>query len=114
MSFRVPSSIKVPTTLSEGGQSTSMILGHQSSYRNPNSESSDYPYRAVCFTGFRDKALETRAEKAGFEVVQTVSSKLTCLVTPNGATKSSEKVKKAETLGIEVIECSVFSMKYLS
>ena len=51
----------------EGGQSTSMILGHQSSrqqrscclqqrlafqaslssYRNPNSESSDYPYRAV-------------------------------------------------------------------
>ena len=70
--------------------------------------------KRVCFTGFRDKALEDRAEKAGFEVVQTVSSKLTCLVTPNGATKSSEKVKKAETLGIEILECSVFNMKYLS
>jgi len=45
----VPSSTNMLTTLSEGGQSTSMVLGHQSSYRNPNSESSDYPYRAVFY-----------------------------------------------------------------
>lgn len=72
------------------------------------------PTKRVCFTGFRDKALEARAQQAGFEVVQTVSSKLTCLVTPNGTSKSSEKITKAESLGIKILECSGFITKYLS
>ena len=43
----VPSSIKVLTTLSEGGQSTSMILGHQSSYQTVDPGGSTVSYRAV-------------------------------------------------------------------
>jgi NAD-dependent DNA ligase len=70
--------------------------------------------KKVCMTGFRDKTLEAKALKAGFEVVQTVSSKLTYLITPDGIITSSEKVKKAQALGIEIIECSEFTKKYLS
>lgn len=70
------------------------------------------PERTVCFTGFRDKALEARVAKH-FHIVSKVSSKLNVLVIPDGR-HESEKVKKAVALGtVEIIECSEFTAKYL-
>lgn len=69
--------------------------------------------KSVCFTGFRDKALEESA-KAHFQIVATVSSKLTVLVIPDGsANHESEKVKKARGLGTEILQASEFTKKYL-
>lgn len=69
--------------------------------------------KSVCFTGFRDKALEAKLADR-FTISQTVTSKLTCLVVPDGPDLDSEKVKKARALGIEILQCSEFSKKYLS
>lgn len=70
--------------------------------------------KTVCFTGFRDKALEERV-KSHFQIVATVSSKLGILVIPDGSdTHKSEKVKKARAIGtVEVLQCSEFISKYL-
>lgn len=70
------------------------------------------PTRSVCFTGFRDKALEARAATT-FQIVTTVSSKLTVLVIPDGSNHESEKVKKARALSVEIIQCADFIKKYL-
>jgi len=72
------------------------------------------PEKTVCFTGFRDKALEERA-KARFQIVATVSSKLAVLVIPdNSDNHESEKVKKAKAFStIEILQCSEFVRKYL-
>jgi NAD-dependent DNA ligase len=70
------------------------------------------PERTVCFTGFRDKALEARVVKH-FHIVSAVTSKLNVLVIPDGI-HESEKVKKAVALGtVEILECSEFTKKYL-
>ena len=70
--------------------------------------------KTVCFTGFRDKGLEERA-KTRFQIVSTVSSKLTVLVIPDGTDNhESEKVKKARAFGtVEILQCSDFVRKYL-
>lgn len=70
------------------------------------------PERSVCFTGFRDKALEGRAATS-FQIASTVSSKLTVLVIPDGSNHESEKVKKARALSIEILQCAEFIKKYL-
>jgi len=70
------------------------------------------PDRSVCFTGFRDKALEGRAATS-FQIAATVSSKLTVLVIPDGSNHESEKVKKARALSIEIMQCADFIKKYL-
>jgi DNA ligase (NAD+) len=56
----------------------------------------------VCLTGFRDKALQAKIEAEGGEIVSGVSKKTTVLVAkdPNG---SSSKIKKARSLGIQVL-----------
>jgi NAD-dependent DNA ligase len=70
------------------------------------------PERTVCFTGFRDKALEARVVKH-FHIVSAVTSKLNVLVIPDGI-HESEKVKKATALGtVEIIQSSEFVKKYL-
>lgn len=55
-----------------------------------------------CFTGFRDKALKEKLESLGAQVVDSLSKKVTKLVTKE-ANSTSTKVKKAQSLGIEVI-----------
>jgi hypothetical protein len=71
------------------------------------------PLKTLCFTGFRDKALEARANVKQFQIVSTVSSKLNVLVIPD-ENHESEKVKKARALGtIEILQCSEFISKYL-
>ena len=67
----------------------------------------------ICFTGFRDKALEADAVAAGFAVSAILTSKVTILVTPDGAV-ATEKVKKAAATGrTEILGRSAFILKYL-
>lgn len=56
----------------------------------------------VCFTGFRDKALQAEVEAAGGTIQSGVSSKTDLVVTvdPNG---TSSKLKKARTLEKKII-----------
>jgi DNA ligase (NAD+) len=68
----------------------------------------------ICFTGFRDAALQARATQRNFTCVDSVTSKLKLLIVADGA-KSSEKRKKAESLGtVEILERTQFIQKYLS
>ena len=73
------------------------------------------PLKTVCFTGFRDAALEKTAVEKGFTTVDTVTSKLSVLVIPDGPVKQSEKVKKAQALGtVELLQRSDFLTKYIA
>ncbi len=65
---------------------------------------------AVCFTGFRDKAMEESIVKQGGTIVSGVSSKTTILVYADG--KSSSKLDKAEALGIKTFTGTEFKRKY--
>lgn len=61
----------------------------------------------VCFTGVRSKDLEAKLETAGWKVVDSVSSKLSVLVVPDGNTETTGKVKKAQDLGtVRILEIS--------
>ena len=61
----------------------------------------------ICFTGVRDKDLEASLEKAGWKIVDSVSSKLSVLVIPDAEKEATGKVKKAEELGtIQIIRIS--------
>jgi DNA ligase (NAD+) len=53
----------------------------------------------LCFTGVRSKPLEALLKAAGWETVDTVSSKLNVLVIPDGDETDTGKVKKARQLG---------------
>jgi hypothetical protein len=73
------------------------------------------PSVRLCFTGFRDKELERTAQQRGFEIVPTVTQTLGVLVTPDGDTSNSEKVKKAAKYGsIEILSRSEFVNKYIT
>ena len=53
----------------------------------------------ICFSGVRSKPLEALLKAAGWEIVETVSSKLSVLVIPEGDETETGKVKKAKQLG---------------
>lgn len=53
----------------------------------------------VCFTGFRDAALEDMLKKKGYSIQSTVNSKTNILVIPDGGDSSSSKYKSAVALG---------------
>ena len=73
------------------------------------------PPRRLCFTGFRDKELERAAQQRGFEIATTVTQSLDILVTPDGQTSKSEKVKKAGKYdSIEFLTRSEFINKYMN
>jgi len=61
----------------------------------------------VVFTGVRDKDLEKVVQCNGGEVSSGVSSKTTYLVVKD-KTKSSSKIKKAEKLGVPIMELEEF------
>jgi NAD-dependent DNA ligase len=62
---------------------------------------------SICFTGVRSKEMEAKLEAAGWKVVDTVSSKTTILVVPDGGAESTGKVKKAQDLGtVRIVEIS--------
>ena len=60
---------------------------------------------AICFTGFRDKDLETRLVAAGHIIHAAVSGKTNVLVVSDDASET-EKVKKARAMGIRIVKRS--------
>lgn len=66
----------------------------------------------LCFTGFRDKALEAMATAAGFRLSSTLTSKVTVLVMADGKPET-EKIKKAAGR-VELLSRSAFIAKYLN
>ena len=66
---------------------------------------------AICFTGFRDAALERRLADAGYAVVDTVTKKTTLLVIPDAGSDSS-KVEKARKAEIPIKKVSEFLREY--
>lgn len=62
----------------------------------------------VCMTGFRDAALEARARAAGWIIADSLTSKVTVLLVPDGDVKESGKVKTAREKGIKIIQRSKF------
>ena len=64
----------------------------------------------VCFTGIRSKELEAKLEAAGWKMVDTVSSKTTLLIVPDGPLDTTGKVKKAQVAGtVRILEISKLS-----
>ena len=57
---------------------------------------------SFCFTGFRDKELQTAIENEGGKVVSGVSSKTTYLVTAE-EDSTSTKAQKAKQLGVKIL-----------
>jgi hypothetical protein len=69
----------------------------------------------VCFTGFRNKALEDSLKAKGYTLAQSLTSSVKFLVTSDDSTSESAKIKKArESKSVEVLSCSEFVKKYLS
>jgi NAD-dependent DNA ligase len=62
---------------------------------------------AVCFTGFRDAALEERLVTLGYTIVPTVTKKCTLLLIPDGEATGT-KVEKARSLGIRIMTKNQF------
>lgn len=65
----------------------------------------------ICFTGFRDSSWEKSLEEKGHEIVSGVSSKTTLLVVKE--LSSSEKVKKANDLGIRILTREEFKREFI-
>ena len=65
----------------------------------------------ICFTGFRDAALEEIIEANGGEVVGAVNSKTTILLLRDAASTSS-KADAARNLGIKVMDAAKFKKAY--
>ena len=72
------------------------------------------PSKSVCFSGFRDKELESRLKAHGFDVAANVTRSLNILVLPDGDAGQSEKAKKAAAVGtIAIMSRSEFVNKYM-
>jgi NAD-dependent DNA ligase len=67
---------------------------------------------AVCFTGFRDAALERKLETLGFTVAAGVTKKVIAVIIADGAEASGTKVEKAKTLNIPVLEKTKFLQQF--
>lgn len=65
----------------------------------------------ICFTGFRDTDLEKQLQAKGHDIVAGVSSKTTLLVVKE--LSNSEKVKKAQELGIPILTREQFKREYI-
>jgi NAD-dependent DNA ligase len=66
----------------------------------------------VCLTGFRDAEFQAKMEAKGFVFVAGISKKVThCIIKQTGET--SEKVKKAEELGIRILTRMSAEAEYL-
>jgi len=65
----------------------------------------------ICMTGFRDKELSEKIEKAGGTVQSSVSGKTTILITKD-PTSTTGKAKKAREMGIPVMGIDEFKQEY--
>lgn len=66
----------------------------------------------VCLTGFRDAEFQRRMEQKGFTFVAGVSKKVTHLIIKTSG-ETSEKVKKAEELGLRILTREEAIQEYL-
>jgi DNA ligase (NAD+) len=66
----------------------------------------------VCLTGFRDAEFQKQMEAKGFVFVAGISKKVTHLIVKQGS-EPSEKVKKAEELGIRILTREEAIQEYL-
>ena len=71
------------------------------------SKKSNLDIKKVVFSGFRDKNLQLMAEQKGYEIFNSISSKINILVVKDLNSKSG-KIKKAEKLGIKIISLDDF------
>jgi len=67
---------------------------------------------AVCFTGFRDAALERKLETLGFTIAAGVTKKVIAVIIADGAEASGTKVEKAKTLNIPILEKTKFLQQF--
>jgi NAD-dependent DNA ligase len=58
---------------------------------------------SICFTGFRDKDLETAAVAKGFAIASVLNTRTTILAIPDGPVKESEKTRAARDKGIRMM-----------
>jgi DNA ligase (NAD+) len=81
----------------------------------PKPASSNGPTRYVCFTGVRDKALESNMESKGWVIEDSVTKKTNLLVVADSDTSlSSGKAKKASQLGIKINTVSEAKKEYMA
>lgn len=66
---------------------------------------------SVCFTGFRNAALEKALESMGFSIAATLSKKTAILIVPDAGADSGKAVKAAE-LGVPVKKVSAVLQEY--
>lgn len=66
----------------------------------------------VCFTGFRNAALEKRLEALGFVIAPSLTKKTTVLVIPDGDAAESSKMIKARENGTVIKKLSDFLKEY--
>jgi NAD-dependent DNA ligase len=66
----------------------------------------------ICMTGFRDKELQAALEAKGHEFVQAISSKVSLLLVKDPS-ETSEKLKKAQELGIRILSREQAKMELL-
>jgi hypothetical protein len=71
------------------------------------------PRETLCFTGFRDKALDDRALAAGHTISGSLNGKVTILIVPDENVKESEKVKTARDRGVRILKRAEFEAQYL-
>ena len=67
---------------------------------------------AVAFSGFRDADLELRIREAGASVVSTVSASTDVLVVSGAKGVASSKAKRAQALGVAVMQREEFTERY--
>lgn len=67
----------------------------------------------ICATGFRDQELFSKIKEMGGVIGDGVTKNTTCLVVKDLSSTSS-KMKKAESMGIEILDINAFKEKYLN
>jgi DNA ligase (NAD+) len=82
-----------------------------SSIKTPKVKTTGEFTKSVCFTGFRDKELESKVVSGGGKVVSGVSKNTDILVVKD-VDSTSSKMKKAQDIGIEILSKDDFINKY--
>jgi len=80
----------------------------------PPQQQPQQPQKLYCTSGFRDKALELRANERGLHCSETLTAGVSVLVVPDGPVKQSAKVTAAAAKKIPVMQRTAFVQQYLS
>ena len=89
------------------------FIGHQNNKFFKYKKEMSLEGKKIVFTGFRDAKLQELIKEKGGNVISTMSGVTSILITEGEKSKKSEKLKKAEKMGIEILPKSEFVKKYL-